>query len=132
MSSHSLILSDQAQSPHNQFVAIIVCWFLGVFGVHRFMVGKWVTGLLMLFTGGGLGIWWIIDLVLLAMGRFRDAENRVLGPPRMQTRRLEAPKRPIPALPIHEDPEFDDAELMRDPLEDKFDQLKKDLRDGSL
>jgi TM2 domain-containing membrane protein YozV len=48
----------------------------GVLGLHRFYVGKIGTGILMLLTGGGAGIWWIIDLVNVAAGGFRDRTGR--------------------------------------------------------
>jgi TM2 domain-containing membrane protein YozV len=56
----------------------LLCFFLGVFGAHRFYVGKIGTGLLQLFTLGGLGIWWLVDLIMLVSGEFRDKEgNRI-------------------------------------------------------
>ncbi len=122
------------ESPHSQVVAILLCWFVGIFGVHRFYVGKFGTGLLQLVTAGGFGVWWLIDLVVLAMGKFRDADNRILGPIQRPVPRLNAPQRPIPVSKYkkRDEPEYDDADLMRDPLEDKFNKLEKDLRDGSV
>ena len=56
----------------------LLCFFLGVFGAHRFYVGKIGTGLLQLFTLGGLGIWWLVDMILLVSGEFRDKDgNRI-------------------------------------------------------
>jgi len=57
-------------------VALLFCVWLGVFGVHRFYVGKIGTGILMLVTIGGLGIWMLVDLILIAVGSFRDKEGR--------------------------------------------------------
>ena len=58
--------------------ASLLCFFLGVFGAHRFYVGKVGTGLLQLFTLGGLGIWWLVDMILLVSGEFRDKDgNRI-------------------------------------------------------
>ncbi|WP_345800534.1 Ltp family lipoprotein [Microbacterium sp. AZCO] len=52
--------------------------FLGVFGVDRFYLGKTGTGLLKLFTFGGLGVWWLVDLVLILTGAMRDKQGRSL------------------------------------------------------
>jgi TM2 domain-containing membrane protein YozV len=58
--------------------ALLLCFFLGALGVHRFYVGKIGTGILMLITFGGLGIWAIIDFVMIAVGSFTDKEGRPL------------------------------------------------------
>jgi TM2 domain-containing membrane protein YozV len=63
-------------SPKSRVVALLFCLFLGVIGVHRFYVGKIGTGILMVLTLGGLGIWALIDLILIAAGSFRDKEGR--------------------------------------------------------
>jgi len=56
----------------------LLCFFLGVFGAHRFYVGKIGTGLLQLVTLGGLGIWMLFDLIMLLTGEFRDKDgNRI-------------------------------------------------------
>ncbi len=57
-------------------VALPVAFLLGVFGAHRFYVGKTGTGILMLGTLGGCGVWWLYDLILIAAGEFRDADGR--------------------------------------------------------
>ena len=56
---------------------------LGVFGVHRFYVGKIGTGVLWLLTGGCLGIGWLVDLIVIACGRFRDKEGFLLTPEKL-------------------------------------------------
>ena len=52
--------------------AILLFFFLGIFGAHRFYVGKIGTGILMLCTLGGLGIWWLVDLIMMVTGNFTD------------------------------------------------------------
>jgi len=59
--------------------ALLLCLFLGVFGIHRFYVGKVGTGILMILTLGGLGIWQLIDLILIAVGSFKDAKGLPLA-----------------------------------------------------
>jgi len=66
------------ESPKSRLVALILCLLLGVFGVHRYYVGKVGTGVLQLLTLGGFGIWVIIDLILIVTGTFRDIDQRPL------------------------------------------------------
>jgi TM2 domain-containing membrane protein YozV len=65
-------------SNKSRLVALLLCFFVGALGVHRFYVGKVGTGVLMLLTLGGLGIWALIDLIMIAIGSFKDASGRVL------------------------------------------------------
>jgi len=65
-------------SPKSRLVATLLAWFLGPFGVHRFYIGKVGTGLLMLFTLGGFGIWAFIDFILIIAGSMRDSDGLVI------------------------------------------------------
>ncbi len=66
-------------SPRSRLVALLLCVFLGYFGVHRFYVGKIATGVLWLLTGGLFGIGYIVDIVVIALGNFSDVDgNRVV------------------------------------------------------
>lgn len=53
-------------------------WLLGFLGVDRFYLGKVGTGVLKHLTLGGLGIWWLIDLILTLAGVQRDKDGRLL------------------------------------------------------
>jgi TM2 domain-containing protein len=55
--------------------AFLLCFTLGVFGAHRFYAGKIGTGVLQLLTFGGLGIWWLIDMIMIVVGAFTDSEG---------------------------------------------------------
>lgn len=59
-------------SRKSKIVALLLCIFLGGLGIHRFYVGKIGTGILYLFTGGLFGIGWIIDIIFIAIGSFKD------------------------------------------------------------
>ena len=59
-------------SRKSKTVALLLCIFLGVFGAHKFYVGKIGMGILYLFTVGLCGFGWIIDIVLIITGSFRD------------------------------------------------------------
>ncbi len=62
-------------ATQSRLAAAILCWFLGVFGIHRFYVGKIGTGILMIVTLGGLGIWVLIDFIMILIGSFRNKEG---------------------------------------------------------
>lgn len=55
--------------------AFLLCFFLGCFGAHRFYVGKIGTGILQLVTLGGLGIWALIDFIMIIIGAFTDKQG---------------------------------------------------------
>jgi TM2 domain-containing membrane protein YozV len=59
---------------------LLLCLFFGVFGVHRFYVGKIGTGILQLVTMGGLGIWAMIDLIMIVVSSFKDADGKTIRP----------------------------------------------------
>ncbi len=67
----------ESVSPRSRLGTLLFCIFLGVFGAHRFYVGKIGTGIATILTlGGCLGIWPLVDLILIAIGSFRDKEGR--------------------------------------------------------
>jgi hypothetical protein len=96
-------------SDRSRGVALGLGIVLGVFGADRFYVGKVGTGLGKLFTFGGLTLWWLYDIILVATGEFTDAEGKRLvrwdvnDPlsrtlPRGADRRLEALTQEVDAL----------------------------------
>lgn len=68
----------QLISPLSRWVAFALCLVLGVIGVHRFYTGKIGTGILYIFTGGLFGIGWLVDLIMIASGSFRDSAGLLL------------------------------------------------------
>lgn len=82
------IHNEQSQNMYNyqmhhyplksKTVALLLCIFLGLFGIHRFYVGKIGTGILYLFTNGIFGIGWIIDIIKIVVGTFKDSRGYYL------------------------------------------------------
>ena len=64
--------------PKSWLTALLLCIFLGFFGIHRFYVNKSGTGILWLFTGGMFALGWFIDIVLILTGSFTDSMGRPL------------------------------------------------------
>ena len=69
---------DLVNSDKNWTTTLLIAILLGVLGIHRFYVGKSGTGVLMLLTGGGLGIWALIDIIQIAVGNFTDNQGRAI------------------------------------------------------
>ncbi len=68
-----------AVSDRSRGVAVALAAVLGPFGAHRFYTGHVGSGVLMACTLGGLGIWYLYDLILVSAGAFRDAEGRLVS-----------------------------------------------------
>ena len=66
-------------SDKKKITALLLAIFLGGLGVHRFYVGKIGTGIVWLLTGGCFGIGAIIDIVMIAVGKFKDKQGRLLA-----------------------------------------------------
>lgn len=59
-------------------VAWALSLLLGIWGVDRFYLGRWMTGLLKFFTMGGFFIWYLVDLILILTGSLTDVRGRPL------------------------------------------------------
>jgi len=68
----------EGTSDKSNVVALLLCFFIGILGVHRFYVGKIGTGVLQLVTFGGLGIWALIDMIMIILQKFTDSEGNTL------------------------------------------------------
>ncbi len=66
------------KSPKSWLTTLLLCIFLGFFGVHRFYAGKIGTGLIWLCTFGCLGIGWIVDLIMIILSCFKDKQGYVI------------------------------------------------------
>ena len=70
-------MPEETYSDKSRLGALLFCLLLGVFGAHRFYVGKHGTAILTILTIGGFaGIWPVVDLILIAIGSFRDKQGR--------------------------------------------------------
>jgi TM2 domain-containing membrane protein YozV len=82
-------------SSEKKLTLILLCWLFGLFGLHRFYTGKYLTGSLQLFLlllavvsglfeveilpyipAGALLLWWVIDVIRIIMGKFSDKEGK--------------------------------------------------------
>ena len=70
--------TDGPAQGYDWTVALVLSILLGELGVDRFYTGSTMLGILKLLTFGGCGVWWIIDIILIVMGSYKDAYGRPL------------------------------------------------------
>ena len=84
LTEEEVLVPDESPAPptgvsdKSKVAALLLCIFLGGLGVHRFYVGKIGTGIVWLLTGGVFGIGWLVDIIIIAVGKFKDKEGNTL------------------------------------------------------
>ena len=71
-------LSQQSQTARSYVITLLLALFLGGFGIHRFYTGYIRIGVIQLLTAGGFGIWTLIDLISIALDKYKDADGNKL------------------------------------------------------
>ncbi len=71
-------MNQQPISEKSKVTAAVLCFFLGVLGVHRFYTGKIGTGILWLCTGGLCGIGATVDFIMILCGSFKDGNGALI------------------------------------------------------
>ncbi|MBQ2839468.1 MAG: TM2 domain-containing protein [Muribaculaceae bacterium] len=66
------------KSEKSWLSTLLLCFFLGGLGIHSFYAGKTVFGVIQLLTGGGCGIWWLIDFIIILVKKYKDGEGNVI------------------------------------------------------
>ena len=61
--------------PKDWMTTLLLCIFLGWLGVHRFYTGHIAIGVIQLLTGGGCGIWWLIDFIMILTDSYKDSNG---------------------------------------------------------
>jgi len=67
-----------AKKKKSFLVALLLSILVGTLGVDRFYLGYTGLGILKLVTGGGCGVWWLIDIILIATRKLPDADGNKL------------------------------------------------------
>ena len=117
---------DRDVSQPSDRLRSVALWLnipLGVFGAHRFYVGKIGTGILQLCTLGGCGLWWLYDLILIASGEFKDENGQRLI--KWSRDEMDPPRPQLPSAQVSEDMELMQTEIHE--LQERVDFLERML-----
>ena len=71
------LIKNQTNSgaEKSQLIALLICFFVGGLGIHRFYLGYTWQGVVQLLTGGGCGIWALIDLIRIITGSLKPKDG---------------------------------------------------------
>ena len=78
-SQKNKLLKPDSQSQNQWIVVLLLAFFLGIIGAHRFYVGKNGTAVLMILTLGGFGLWLLYDLIVIITGNFKTKEGNKIS-----------------------------------------------------
>jgi len=59
-------------------VTVVLVVLFGYIGAHRFYAGRNITAVVQAITLGGFGVWWVIDILVVSLGQFRDVSDRYI------------------------------------------------------
>lgn len=76
-----VLTTTAGESEKSWAMAFFLSFFVGYFGIDRFYLNSIWLGILKMITFGGMGIWWIFDIVLLLIGKMRDADGGIVTRP---------------------------------------------------
>lgn len=71
-------IPQQNYKGRSYILTLLLAIFTGMFGIHRFYTGYLIIGLIQLITGGGFGLWVMIDVISIALNKYKDAEGNEL------------------------------------------------------
>jgi len=66
-------------SEKDWMVTLLLAILVGGLGIDRFYSGSILLGVLKLFTLGGFGLWWLIDLIMLVTGSYKDGNGNPIA-----------------------------------------------------
>lgn len=71
-------MAEVMVSDKSRLAVTLFAFFLGMFGAHRWYLGKTGTAIAMLLTLGGLGVWALVDFIMAVAGQMKDKEGRLI------------------------------------------------------